>query len=120
MLPISGAAGQRSDFGRKALKGRRIARLAFPNREYFPSGGRQGLPVPLIARAVAGDFGRPIGRIRFHGSLAINAARAAMPKAPMDKNASAPGRKHQVRPPGKVAAMQAIAEACSVKIAAHG
>jgi hypothetical protein len=62
----------------------------------LPAFSCQSRKVLIIALFVSSNFVLPICRIGFHGASSVDAARAPVPKAAMNKNADAAGREYQV------------------------
>lgn len=75
--------------------------------------------MPLVSSPVASDFCVPISNIRFDTARAIDASRAPMPEASVDKYTDAARRKYEVRFAWKLRCMQAVSKPSTMKKVAH-
>jgi hypothetical protein len=79
-------------------KAYQVRRLTFPDADDLPAFSCQSREMLDIALFVSPNFVLPICRIGFHGARSVDAPRASVPEAAMNKNADAAGRKHQIWP----------------------
>lgn len=89
------------------LERSQIFELTFPHDEVFPSELLQLPLIPKIPRTVLAQLGLPEFELRFRHPPAL---RMLMPKAPVDENDLLEPRKNDIRTPGELPPLKAVAE----------
>ena len=97
----------------------RLAGLAFPEDGRVPARLAEGGCVAFIAGGIGGEFGLPEVVVPGGGG-SERAVAVAVPEAAVDEDGKAARAEADVRFPGEVAAVEAVAEAHGCEGAAHG